>query len=56
MSLNSFVMNNGVGLDFHEGGFVDQLGDLNHRRRRADRFEELAVDFAGLAPVAMSVT
>jgi hypothetical protein len=38
-------------LAFDECLIVDQLGDLDHGRRRADRFEELAVHIAGLAPV-----
>jgi hypothetical protein len=46
------MMDDGISLDLDERLIVDQLGDLDHGRRRADRFEELAVQLAGLAPVA----
>ena len=47
-----FAMDHGVSLDLHQRLVVDQPGDLDHGRRRADRFEELAVDRAGLAPLS----
>jgi hypothetical protein len=38
------MMDDGISLDLDERLIVDQLGNLDHGRRRADRFEELAVE------------
>ena len=43
-------MDDGVGLDFDHGLVVNELGDLNHRCRGADRLEVLAVHLGCFAP------